>query len=71
MSTTWTRRAWTLSLIAGVAISLSGCGGAVCTGWSPIRPSKDDNLTDGTARQILKHDQYGASLRCPGFSPKR
>jgi hypothetical protein len=57
-------------VIVGSAISLAGCAGSVCTGWGPITVSKDDKLTDGTARQILKHDEYGASLHCPAFKPK-
>jgi hypothetical protein len=42
-----------------------------CAGWSPIMVSKSDKLTDGTARQILAHDEYGAALACPAFKPKR
>lgn len=67
----WTRRLLTLSLISGVAISLASCGGGVCTGWSATYISKDDVLTEDTARKILKDNQYGESLHCPGFTPKR
>lgn len=49
---------------------LSSCAGGVCTGWSAIYVDPEDKLTDGTARQILKHDEYGASLKCPAFKPK-
>lgn len=35
-----------------------------CSGWAPIYASGDDVLTDGTARQILAHDQYGARMGC-------
>lgn len=42
----------------------------MCTGWGPIKISKDDKLTEGTARQILAHDEYGAALKCPAFKPK-
>lgn len=31
-----------------------------CDTSSPIRPSVEDRLTEGTARQILKHNSYGA-----------
>ncbi|WP_198010727.1 hypothetical protein [Kaistia granuli] len=31
-----------------------------CDTSRPIRPSVDDQFTDGTARQILKHNTYGA-----------
>lgn len=70
MSTRWIRKALTVSLIVGAGISLSGCMTGLCTGWGSIRPSKDDVLTEGTARQILKHNNYGLSLKCPAFKPK-
>lgn len=35
-----------------------------CTGWAPIYPSGNDVLTDGTARQILAHDEFGARMGC-------
>ncbi|QOZ25266.1 hypothetical protein XH93_17980 [Bradyrhizobium sp. CCBAU 51753] len=56
--------------IAGLAISLSGCGGSVCTGWSAIYVSKDDRLTPGTSKAILGHNEYGERLGCPAFKPK-
>lgn len=40
-----------------------------CTGWAPIKPSKEDKLSDGTAKQILAHDEFGAKQGCPGFKP--
>lgn len=57
-------------MIAGLAISLSGCASGVCTGWGPIKVSKEDVLSEGTAKQILAHDEYGARLKCPAFKPK-
>lgn len=54
----------------GGLVLLSSCGGGVCTGWSPIYIDPEDKLTDGTAKQILKHDEYGASLKCTAFKPK-
>lgn len=56
--------------IVGLAISLTGCGGGVCTGWHSISVSKQDKLTDETATEILKHNEYGARLKCPAFKPK-
>lgn len=57
--------------IAGlVTISLSGCGGGPCTGWSAIYVSPKDKLTEGTEREILAHNEYGASLKCPAFKPR-
>jgi hypothetical protein len=56
-------------VIVGVA-TLSGCGGNVCTGWSATYISPDDKLTEQTAKKILKDNEYGASLHCPGFKPK-
>jgi len=35
-----------------------------CTGWAAIRPAKADVLTDGTAKQILAHDQHGIDMGC-------
>jgi hypothetical protein len=61
----------TLALISGGAISLGGCGGGVCTGWSAIYVSKDDKLSEGTSREILAHNNYGQTLHCSGFTPKR
>jgi hypothetical protein len=61
-----------IGLIVGLAIDLGGCASAgVCAGWRPIFPSRDDKLTDRTARDILGHDEYGLALGCPGFTPKR
>lgn len=59
----------TVCVIAGLGAINAGCASGVCTGWSAIYVSPDDKLTDGTAKQILKHDEYGARLKCPGFSP--
>ena len=57
--------------IAGLAVLLSSCGGGgVCTGWGPIYIDPQDKFTDRTAKQILKHDEYGASLKCAAFKPK-
>lgn len=57
-------------MIVGLAMMVSSCGGGVCTGWDPIYIEKDDKLTDKTAARILKHDEYGASLKCSAFKPK-
>ena len=52
------------------ALLLAGCktGPAIkpdpCAGWSVICPSKADVLTDGTAKQILAHDEHGAAIKC-------
>ena len=53
---------------AGLAIE--GCAPRVlvkvdhCTGWAAIHPSKADVLTDGTAKQILSHDEHGVAMGC-------
>lgn len=49
-------------------LSATGCahGGNVtdgCLGWQPIYVSRDDDLTDETARQILAHNEVGEQ-RC-------
>lgn len=56
-------------MIVGLGTILSGCASGVCTGWGPIYVDPKDKLTDGTAKQILKHDEYGARLKCPTFKP--
>lgn len=33
-----------------------------CEWVKPIYPSNDDQLTDGTARQILDHDEAGKQI---------
>lgn len=35
-----------------------------CAGWSKITASRDDVLTDPTAKQILAHDEHGAAIGC-------
>lgn len=35
-----------------------------CAGWVPIIVSSRDVLTDGTARAILAHDEFGARMGC-------
>jgi hypothetical protein len=53
----------TLSIVLmSIAVSLGGCaGGNFCDIAAPIRPSAADRLSDSTARQILAHDEVGAS----------
>ncbi len=50
-----------LGLLTLVAGCLAGCGtaGNFCDVAAPILPSVEDRLTEGTKRQILKHDSYG------------
>lgn len=53
--------------LMSILASLGGCAtaagnGDFCSVASPIRPSVQDVLTDGTARQILAHDETGAKL---------
>lgn len=57
-------------MIVGLAISVSGCATGACTGWGPIKVGEGDQFTDETARDILKHNEYGARLKCPAFKPK-
>lgn len=49
-----------LTLLAGCATG--GAGTSPCSGWRPIYISRADVLTDGTARQILAHNETGARL---------
>lgn len=45
-----------------------------CAGWEEIFPSKDDVLTDRTAKQVLAHNCNGPKNGCwtvpPGVCPK-
>ena len=54
-----------LIVLACVAVLLSGCATASnCAGWTPIKPSRTDKLTTGTADQILKHNRGGEAAGC-------
>ena len=44
-------------------MTVSGCGFG-CAGWEEFRPSKNDVLTDGTSKQMLKHNNFGAKQGC-------
>lgn len=51
------------SLIVLALLVLAGCAtnraGDFCLVSSPIQPSSADTLAEGTARQILAHNEYG------------
>lgn len=51
--------------IAGCATTTAP--GDFCLVAKPIRPSVDDTVTDGTKRQIVAHNTYGA--RSCGWRP--
>lgn len=55
-----------LTLLLPLAGCKSGCVTKPdpCAGWEPIYPSRSDVLTDGTARQILAHDEHGKAIGC-------
>lgn len=59
-------------MLGVLLILLVGCGTSgpatdtqalACTGWRPIFVSRQDNLTENTARQILAHNLTGKE-RC-------
>jgi len=50
----------TLLLLGGCAET--GSGTDACGPWRPILVSRGDVLTDGTARQILAHNETGRRL---------
>lgn len=65
-----------LIIIGALALACSACAAPqvrtvtdYCTPWRPIYVSKQDVLTDGTARAILEHDRTGAKL-C-GWTPSK
>jgi hypothetical protein len=49
-----------LTLLAGCASG--GAGIDVCGPWRPILISRTDQLTNGTAREILTHNEAGSRL---------
>lgn len=52
-------------ILVWLAVFLAGCGislTAECDWAEPIRPSQADDLTPGTQRQILVHNETGAKL---------
>lgn len=53
---------WKTSLSAVLALFLAACAttGNFCDVAGPIRPSALDQMTDGTKRQILAHNEFGA-----------
>jgi len=52
------------ALIGSLMGLLAGCSSSVGqeSAFSPIYVSKDDQFTDATARQILEHNETGATL---------
>lgn len=63
-------RSLILPLLLATFAMMVGCAKRVevrtdfCTGWAPIYASRDDVLTDGTAKQILAHDRHGVDVGC-------
>jgi hypothetical protein len=49
-----------LTLLAGCASG--GAGIDVCGPWRPILISRTDQLTGGTAKEILTHNETGSRL---------
>jgi hypothetical protein len=51
-----------LAMLCGL-ILIGGCATSDPCGWAqPIRPSVADVLTEGTARQLLNHNETGARV---------
>lgn len=57
---------WTALLLVSLtllgACTTAGPGIDVCGPWRPILVSRQDQLTDQTARQILAHNETGERL---------
>jgi hypothetical protein len=53
-------RAVGILVLGGLLAACSSTAGDFCLVSAPIRPSAQDSLTDGTARQVLAHNEYGA-----------
>lgn len=60
-------RAIIILVLAGLLAACSTTAGDFCFVSQPIRPSSSDSLTEGTARQVLAHNEYGA--RVCGWRP--
>jgi hypothetical protein len=63
------RRLWLLLTLLPLLASCATTDGPAtkvdpCAGWSAIYPSRQDVLTDGTAKQILAHDLHGVAQGC-------
>jgi len=58
----------TLTALSLIAVLTAGCATAPlllrndCDWAEPIRPSRDDVLTDGTLEQIVAHNEIGERL---------
>lgn len=59
---------WTWPWLASLTLALASCatgpGTDPCAGWRPVLVSRADALTDGTARQVLAHNEQGRRLGC-------
>lgn len=54
-----------IAALLAAALLLTGCATASnCAGWKPISPSSRDQLTAGTARQLLGHNKQGVAQGC-------
>jgi hypothetical protein len=53
---------WLGMAMLGLASCASGPAIDPCGPWRPILVSREDGLTDGTARQVLVHNQTGRRL---------
>lgn len=62
-----------LIALLSIAVLTSGCATSNCAGWRQINPSRNDVLTEGTAKQILGHNEFGERQDCwkPGGGNNR
>ena len=64
----WTPGIGLVTVLISLAILLVSCSAATgvdyCGPWKPLRPSVEDVLSDGFARQVLTHNITGEQLRC-------
>lgn len=57
-------------LLPAIFVMMAGCVPKTivqtdfCTGWKPVCASREDVLTDGTAKAIRAHDEHGAAMGC-------
>jgi hypothetical protein len=58
---------WSIGRLLGSLMLLGGCSGTgggtdACGPWRPVLVSRADVLSDGTARQVLAHNETGRQL---------
>ena len=51
-----------VTMLFASGCSLVGAASDPCAGWKPILVHEDDHMTPLTERQILDHNEHGATI---------